>query len=121
MHRYVEGTFQRVYFKISTHVSNVFYRIFIGWSVSHLFTTSLIQCMKPQKSIIYMETPLYLLHMSNEILQKFMDYMKDEAKVSGFLNVHMNMPLKTKFIFFLHILYFFVKAIFFLFFRNLDL
>ena len=99
MHRYVVGTYVSVYFEISTRVSNVFYRIFIGCSVSHLFTTSLIQCMKPQKSIIYMETPLYLLHMSNEILQKFMDYMKDEAKVSGFLNVHMNMPLKTNFIF----------------------
>ena len=98
----LEGTYPSVYFTlnyISTRVSNLFYRIFIGCSVSHLFTTSLIQCMKPQKSIIYMETPLYLLHMSNEILQKFMDYMKDEAKVSGFLNVHMNMPLKTKFIF----------------------
>ena len=40
-----------------------------------------MQCVKPKTAIIYMETPLFLLHMSNEILQKFKEHMTSEAEV----------------------------------------
>ena len=60
---------------------NTFNRVFIGCSVSHLLTSSLRQCMKPEHSVIYIETPLFLLHMSNEILLRFKEYMNNEAEV----------------------------------------
>ena len=58
-----------------------FFRLFIGCSVSHLLSSSLMQCVKPKTAIMYMETPLFLLHMSNEILQKFKEHMTSEAEV----------------------------------------
>ena len=72
-----------------TKHKHIFDRVFIGCSVSHLFTASLMQCLKPQKAMIYMETPLFLLHMSNEILHKFKEYVKDEKGVSRFFLLHM--------------------------------
>ena len=60
---------------------NTFNRVFIGCSVSHLLTSSLRQCLKPEHSVIYIETPLFLLHMSNEILLRFKEYMNNEAEV----------------------------------------
>ena len=44
-----------------------------------------MQCVKPKTAIIYMETPLFLIHMSNEIIKKFKEHMTSEAEVCYYL------------------------------------
>ena len=46
-----------------------------------------MQCVKPKTAIMYMETPLFLLHMSNEILQKFKEHMTSEAEVCNVISL----------------------------------
>ena len=72
-----------------------FFRLFIGCSVSHLLSSSLMQCVKPKTAIMYMETPLFLLHMSNEILQKFKEHMTSEAEVCNWWKCHISYIYKN--------------------------
>ena len=70
---------------VSKH-KHKFDTVFIGCSVTHLLTKSLIKCLKrPPKMTIHLETPLYLLHMADDIQQKYKQYLKRIANVSFLL------------------------------------
>ena len=69
-------------FFVSKH-KDKFDRVFIGCSVTQLLTKSLVHCLKRssgKKVAIYFETPLYLLHMADEIQQKYKKYIKLVSK-----------------------------------------
>ena len=65
-------------FFVSKH-KDKFDRVFIGCSVTQLLTKSLVHCLKrsasSKKVTIYLETPLYLLHMADDIQQKYKKYI----------------------------------------------
>jgi hypothetical protein len=58
-----------------------FDQVFVGCSVTHLLTSSLAHCLKVQKeSGLSVETPLYLLHMSRDVQERFKEYLSEKAK-----------------------------------------
>ena len=47
--------------------------------------TGLRECLNQVECNLYLETPVYLIHMSNEVLEKFKEYIQLVCKVSSFL------------------------------------
>ena len=43
--------------------------------------TGLKECLNPIESNLYLETPVFLIHMSNEVLEKFKEYIQLVCKV----------------------------------------
>ena len=52
--------------------------VFIGCGVTHFLEESFVKNLKgDQESVIYVETPLFLLHIANEVQEKFKDHLNE--------------------------------------------
>ncbi len=74
---------------LSSKLAGIIDGIFISCATTHLLTFRLIKALKTDGSI-WVETPLYLLHMAHEVQERFKEYI---GRISQVFPSHMPLQL----------------------------